>query len=198
MAESENKELASRLESIESIARMLELKHKNSLDHASRLEEREGEQKKEYSKLHDRYTELFKTHVDYMERTKLLMSSTHSQMSSASDRMENRSRLHPMYRSSGPISYGFASLEASQMLDTETVCSVDGSSDSGSGPPSLQNEFDSVQQQQTTTVERSAETDTLKQNNQATSPQSDISPVIPAVQSGRKLFSFFFLTNRFK
>lgn len=180
LAESENKELASRLESIESIARMLELKHKNSLEHASRLEEREGDLKKEYSKLHDRYTELFKTHVDYMERTKLLMSSTHSQMSSASDRMENRSRLHPMYRSSGPISYGFASLETSQMLDTETVCSVDGSSDSGSGPPSLQNEFDSIAQ---TTVERSAETDTLKQSNQATSP--DASPIIPAVQSGK-------------
>ncbi len=96
---------------------MLELKHKNSLEHASRLEEREADLKKviysldlkflffkpfrpvqEYSKLHDRYTELFKTHVDYMERTKILMSSTHSQMSSASERLENRSRLHPMYR----------------------------------------------------------------------------------------------------
>lgn len=42
----------------------------------------------------------------------------------------------------------------------------------GSGPPSLQNEFDNIQ-----TVERSAETDTLKQINQATSPQSDPSPV---------------------
>lgn len=46
----------------------------------------------------------------------------------------------------------------------------------GSGPPSLQNEFDNIQ-----TVERSAETDTLKQMNQATSPQSDQpSPVQPA------------------
>lgn len=42
----------------------------------------------------------------------------------------------------------------------------------GSGPPSLQNEFDNIQ-----TMERSAETDTLKQINQATSPQSDPSPV---------------------
>lgn len=139
-----------------------------------------------------------------MERTKLLMSSTHSQISSASDRLENRSRLHPMYRSSGPISYGFASLETSQALDTETVCSVGNSSDSGnlkkknqtyppkivtinvdilfidSGPPSLQNEFDNIQ-----TVERSAETDSLQHTNQATSPQSDISPVIPPVQSGK-------------
>ena len=99
MAEAENKELVTRLESLESIVRMLELKHKNSLEHSSRLEEREGELKKEYSKLHDRYTELFKTHVEYMERTKLLMGSTHSQMSSASDRLDiNRSRLHPMSR----------------------------------------------------------------------------------------------------
>lgn len=40
-----------------------------------RLEEKEQEQKREYAKLHERYTELFKTHVDYMERTKILMGS---------------------------------------------------------------------------------------------------------------------------
>uniref|UniRef100_A0A182Q4T1 JNK-interacting protein 3 n=1 Tax=Anopheles farauti TaxID=69004 RepID=A0A182Q4T1_9DIPT len=143
LAEQENKELASRLESLESIVRMLELKHKNSMDHASRLEERESELKKEYSKLHDRYTELFKTHVDYMERTKLMMgNSTHSQAGSASERLDvSRSRLMPMMRSTGPVSYGFASLENSTMLDTETLCSEE---DSGpdSGPPSLQNEID--------------------------------------------------------
>lgn len=52
-----------------------------------RLEEREQETKKEYSKLHERYTELFKTHMDYMERTKIIMGN--------SDRLEGtgRSRL---------------------------------------------------------------------------------------------------------
>lgn len=50
----ERKELTSRLESLESIVRMLELKHKNSMEHANRLEEREGELKKEYAKLHER------------------------------------------------------------------------------------------------------------------------------------------------
>ncbi|XP_055689696.1 JNK-interacting protein 3 isoform X2 [Lutzomyia longipalpis] len=176
LAEAENKELASRLESLESIVRMLELKHKNSLEHASRLEERESELKREYSKLHERYTELFKTHVDYMERTKLLMGSTHSQMSSTSDRLEmNRTRLHPMSRSSGPVSYGFASLENSTMLDTETICSPNGSSGSDSGPLSFQNELDNIQ-----TLEKAAETDSLQQMNQATSPQSDQSPVAPA------------------
>ena len=31
--------------------------------------------KKEYSKLHERYTELFKTHIDYMERTKSILGT---------------------------------------------------------------------------------------------------------------------------
>lgn len=70
MAEQENKELASRLESLESIVRMLELKHKNSVEHASRLEERETDLKKVRRKaipVVDRYSKLFSlnrnTHV---------------------------------------------------------------------------------------------------------------------------------------
>jgi len=39
------------------------------------MEERESEGKQEFSKLHERYTELFKTHMDYMERTKFLMGN---------------------------------------------------------------------------------------------------------------------------
>uniref|UniRef100_T1IY26 C-Jun-amino-terminal kinase-interacting protein 4 n=1 Tax=Strigamia maritima TaxID=126957 RepID=T1IY26_STRMM len=70
--EEETKEFQSKIESLESIVRMLELKSKNSTDHVTRLEEKEGEMKKEYNKLHDRYTELFKTHMDYIERTKIL------------------------------------------------------------------------------------------------------------------------------
>uniref|UniRef100_A0A1Q3G3V7 JNK-interacting protein 3 n=1 Tax=Culex tarsalis TaxID=7177 RepID=A0A1Q3G3V7_CULTA len=141
LAEQENKELASRLESIESIVRMLELKHKNSTDHAARLEERENELKKEYSKLHERYTELFKTHVDYMERAKIMMgNSTHSQISGNSDQFElHKSRLLATARSSGPVSYGFTSLENSAMLDSDAICSEGSSSESG--PPSLHNEL---------------------------------------------------------
>jgi len=37
--------------------------------------------KQEYTKLHERYTELFKTHMDHIERTKILMGS--------GDRMDN-------------------------------------------------------------------------------------------------------------
>lgn len=40
-----------------------------------RLEEKENELKKEYNKLHERYTELFKNHCDYMERTKILFGN---------------------------------------------------------------------------------------------------------------------------
>lgn len=159
--EGERKELTGRLEALDSIVRMLELKHKNSLDHASRLEERENELKKEYSKLHERYNELFKTHVDYMERTKLLMST-------ASDRGEVRGRLglNPM-RSSGPISFGFASLESS-MHAVEQTESMPGSPVSlSSSPPSPPNGLDLAAVR---TVECAHQTDPITQQSQATSP----------------------------
>lgn len=91
-------------------------------------------------------------------------------------------------RSSGPVSYGFASLENSAMLDTETICSV-GSGSDDSGPPSLQNELEHLH-----TMERAAETDTLQQHNQATSPQSDISPIVPSAPG--MLISYSLVTNR--
>ncbi|XP_075991591.1 JNK-interacting protein syd isoform X5 [Anticarsia gemmatalis] len=159
--EGERKELTGRLEALDSIVRMLELKHKNSLDHASRLEERENELKKEYSKLHERYNELFKTHVDYMERTKLLMST-------ASDRGEVRGRLglNPM-RSSGPISFGFASLESS-MHAVEQTESMPGSPVSlSSSPPSPPTGSDLAAVR---TVECAHQTDPITQQSQATSP----------------------------
>lgn len=31
--------------------------------------------KKEYAKLHERYTDLFRTHIDYMERTKAMLGA---------------------------------------------------------------------------------------------------------------------------
>ncbi|KAI8431110.1 hypothetical protein MSG28_001165 [Choristoneura fumiferana] len=160
--EGERKELTSRLESLDSIVRMLELKHKNSLDHASRLEERENELKVEYAKLHVRYTDLFKTHMDYMERTKLLMST-------ASERSEVRGRLglNPVGRSSGPISFGFASLEGSVHIVEQTE-SIPGSPTSlSSSPPSptIGSELAAVR-----TVERAHQTDPITQQSQATSP----------------------------
>ncbi|PIO58214.1 hypothetical protein TELCIR_20355, partial [Teladorsagia circumcincta] len=49
----QNKELEAKIESLESIMRMLELKAKNASDHASRLEEREADQKAEFDRLHE-------------------------------------------------------------------------------------------------------------------------------------------------
>ena len=68
----QKKEYEEKLQSLESIVRMIELKSKNASDHVGRLEEKEIEMKREYTKLHDRYNELFKTHCDYMERNKIL------------------------------------------------------------------------------------------------------------------------------
>lgn len=66
------------------------------------------------------------------------------------------------------------------MLDTETVCSVGGSSsESGSGPPSLQHEFDNIQ-----TMERSAGTDSVRHINQATSPQIEQPPPVSTASTG--------------
>ncbi|XP_076319129.1 C-Jun-amino-terminal kinase-interacting protein 4-like isoform X4 [Tachypleus tridentatus] len=76
----DRREQMGKIESLESIVRMLELKSKNISDHAVRLEDKVKEMKKEYSKLHERYTELFKTHMDYLERTKILFGG---------DRLEN-------------------------------------------------------------------------------------------------------------
>jgi predicted nuclease with TOPRIM domain len=39
------------------------------------LEEREAEQKSEYEKLHERYNELLRTHIEHVERTKFLMGA---------------------------------------------------------------------------------------------------------------------------
>lgn len=87
-------ELQSKVESLESIVRMLELKARNATDHASRLEEKESEMKAEYSKLHERYTELFKTHMDYMERTKILFGTDRlEQLTSRSKQSMNLSQL---------------------------------------------------------------------------------------------------------
>lgn len=54
--------------------RVLLLKFPTTIFLVYRLEEKEQESKKEYNKLHERYTELFKTHMDLIERTKLMSS----------------------------------------------------------------------------------------------------------------------------
>jgi c-Jun-amino-terminal kinase-interacting protein 4 len=81
-----------------------------------RLEEKEAEMKKEYTKLHERYTELFKTHVDYMERTKMMLGSERMESMGGSRTRIPGMSLGPMQRSSGPVSFGFSSLESSAVI----------------------------------------------------------------------------------
>lgn len=61
--------------------------------------------KREYAKLHERYTELFKTHMDYMERTKILMGTDRLETFGMPKKLGN-----VMTRSAGPVSFGFESL----------------------------------------------------------------------------------------
>ncbi|CAF0717015.1 unnamed protein product [Brachionus calyciflorus] len=68
----QKREYEEKVKSLESIVRMIDLKSKNTSDHILRLEEKENEIRREYNKLHERYTELFKTHCDYLDRHKIL------------------------------------------------------------------------------------------------------------------------------
>ncbi|XP_048515745.1 JNK-interacting protein 3 isoform X2 [Athalia rosae] len=199
VAEDERKELLSKIDSLESIVRMLELKTKNSHDHGTkdnvisspfphrthlymvRLEEKESEMKREYSRLHERYTELFKTHVDYMERTKMLVGSTERLESTTGGRGPSRLPslgLAHMSRSSGPLSYGFQSLEASINAD-------DGQEESPPNGASLRAEMlDSSSEAAIETSDKSQLTDHPAQENKTTaisrqeSPETELPPVV--------------------
>ncbi|XP_076039839.1 JNK-interacting protein syd isoform X6 [Oratosquilla oratoria] len=120
--EEEHKQYQAKVESLESIVRMFELKNKNASDHANRMEDKVDELKKEYAKLHERYTELFKTHMDYMERTKILMGTDRlDQMGSSRSRIPgiNLGNLNSFsFRSSGPVSFGFSSLDPAKSISS--------------------------------------------------------------------------------
>ncbi|XP_014295249.1 JNK-interacting protein 3 isoform X9 [Microplitis demolitor] len=201
VAEDERKELLSKIDSLESILKMLELKTKNSHDHGTienstssycphsahsyiiRLEEKEAELKREYSRLHDRYTELFKTHVDYMERTKMLVGSSERLENTTNNRGPNRLpglNLAHMSRSSGPLSYGFQSLEGS--MNAEDI-----QEESPTQGASLKSEIqDSSSEAVIETSEKSQLTDNLPQENKIKnnsartfvdeSPETDVPP----------------------
>ncbi|KAK8763292.1 hypothetical protein V5799_034099 [Amblyomma americanum] len=103
----DRRDLKGKVEGLESVVRILELKSKNTSDHASRLEEKESEMKKEYAKLHERYTELFKTHMDYIERTKILFGADRMEMAGSKG---SKAGLHFALSKSpgGPASLGLS------------------------------------------------------------------------------------------
>ncbi len=47
-----------KLQSLESIVKIFEIKARNASDHVGRLEDKDNEMKQEYKRLHDRYSEV--------------------------------------------------------------------------------------------------------------------------------------------
>ncbi|XP_071545150.1 C-Jun-amino-terminal kinase-interacting protein 4 isoform X37 [Panulirus ornatus] len=145
--EEEKKQCQSRVETLESIVRMLELKNRNATDHANRMEDKSEEMKKEYTKLHDRYTELFKTHMDYMERTKILMGTDRlDQLGGSRGRIPGFTlgNLNSIpFRSSGPVSFGFSSLDPNKSVSSPVDMS--GSANGALHITSLKNELQEAQ-----------------------------------------------------
>ena len=90
-----------------------------SLFSVFRLEEKENEMRKEFTKVHDRYTELLKVHMDHVERTRGLLGadrladgvSLKPSGTSLNSWNLNVNLTPPTARSTGPLSFGFASLE---------------------------------------------------------------------------------------
>lgn len=74
--EEERQQYQQKIESLDNVVKMFELKAKNASDQATRFEEKEAERKKEYNKLHDRYTDLLKSHCDVVERFRHLAGNT--------------------------------------------------------------------------------------------------------------------------
>ncbi|CAL4074756.1 unnamed protein product, partial [Meganyctiphanes norvegica] len=171
--EEERKQYQAKTESLESIVRMFELKNRNAADHANRMEDKVDELKKEYSKLHERYTELFKTHMDYMERTKILMGTDRlDQMGSARNRIPGFSlgNMNSLpFRSSGPMSFGFSSLDPNKSLSSPVDTS--NSANGNLQVSSLKNELQEAQVGPDTPVvhtDKGQLTDTIEQTERGT------------------------------
>jgi len=69
-SDGEKVKLQDKVETMESLVRMLELKNKNFSEQIGRLEEKDTDVQKEFTKLHDRYTDLFRTHMELVEKAK--------------------------------------------------------------------------------------------------------------------------------
>ncbi|KAL2100858.1 hypothetical protein ACEWY4_002619 [Coilia grayii] len=82
--EADKKELQRQVDFLELQGKQLELKSKNYADQISRLEEREGDMKKEYNALHQRHTEMIQTYVEHIERSKLQPTGSNQSESTGS------------------------------------------------------------------------------------------------------------------
>nr|XP_053632701.1 C-Jun-amino-terminal kinase-interacting protein 4-like isoform X17 [Cherax quadricarinatus] len=171
--EEEKKQCQSRVETLESIVRMFELKNRNATDHANRMEDKSEELKNEYTKLHNRYSELFKTHMDYMERTKILMGTDRlDQLGTSRGRISGFTlgNLNSIpFRSSGPLSFGFNSLDPNKSITSPVDMS--GSANGIVQITSLKNELQEAQVGPDTPVvhtDKGQLTDTIEQADRET------------------------------
>ncbi|KAK8748144.1 hypothetical protein OTU49_016332 [Cherax quadricarinatus] len=167
--EEEKKQCQSRVETLESIVRMFELKNRNATDHANRMEDKSEELKNEYTKLHNRYSELFKTHMDYMERTKILMGTDRLDQLGTSRGRISGFTLGNLNRSSGPLSFGFNSLDPNKSITSPVDMS--GSANGIVQITSLKNELQEAQVGPDTPVvhtDKGQLTDTIEQADRET------------------------------
>ncbi|XP_069056135.1 C-Jun-amino-terminal kinase-interacting protein 4 isoform X2 [Pleurodeles waltl] len=104
--EQEKKDLQSRVETLESQTRQLELKSKNYADQISRLEEREAELKKEYGSLHQRHSEMIHNYMEHLERMKLHQLLAGDQLETSAQKI----------RKDRPVSLGIFPLPAGNTL----------------------------------------------------------------------------------
>ncbi|XP_041942641.1 C-Jun-amino-terminal kinase-interacting protein 3 isoform X6 [Alosa sapidissima] len=93
--EADKKDLQRQVEFLELQGKQLEVKSKNYADQISRLEEREGEMKKEYNALHQRHTEMIQTYVEHIERSKMQQAGSNQSESTGS-----RTHRHNNWRKS--------------------------------------------------------------------------------------------------
>ncbi|CAG9858607.1 unnamed protein product [Phyllotreta striolata] len=70
--ESEVRNMMNRVEALEVLVQTLEHKFRESTQCIEKLEEKEADLKREYSSLLERYTKLFKEHVEYLDKSKPL------------------------------------------------------------------------------------------------------------------------------
>ncbi|CAM4825274.1 unnamed protein product [Rotaria magnacalcarata] len=110
-----------KLQSLESIVKIFEIKSRNAADHVARLEEKENETKTDYKRLHDRYCELFKAHCDYMERTKILYGTDRvDQLTGSQNASRSRGNLPLASQHQSQLSDN-AELSSNERLNDETT-----------------------------------------------------------------------------
>ncbi|XP_043353527.1 C-Jun-amino-terminal kinase-interacting protein 4 isoform X4 [Dermochelys coriacea] len=178
--EQEKKDLQTRVESLESQTRQLELKAKNYADQISRLEEREAELKKEYNALHSRHTEIFfqngqqamqmiHNYMEHLERTKLHQLTGGDLLESIT---QNR------IRKERPISLGIFPLPPGDALLTPET-----QREGGETPGSEHWKFHELSQPRSNTSLKDELSDISQADSKSTTPASTAASDVPVLSA---------------